>query len=183
MTDYRRVEPIAADHEVAEFDCGSEAQTGWLRQHALQAHRSDTAKVYVICPGGARRVAGYYALAAGSVAHDLAPPRLTKGIGRYPIPVVVLTRLGVDLRDQGQGLGSELVRDAILQTSLVARKIGIRALLIHAETVEAAQFYRRISTAFVASPADPQDLMLLMKDLRRTLEDVTTKGESRASDG
>lgn len=183
MTDYRRVEPIAADHEVAGFDCGSEAQTTWLRLHAYQAHRSDTAKVYVICRSGTRTVAGYYALAAGSVAHDFAPPRLTKGIGRYPVPVVVLTRLGVDLRDQGRGLGSELVRDAILQAAMVAGKVGVRALLIHAETEKAAQFYRRISTAFVASPAFPLDLMLLMKDLRRTLEDATANGEPQASDG
>ena len=70
MTEYRRVEPISADHDVEAFDCGSEAETQWLRRHALQAHRSDTAKVYVICRRGTNDVAGYYAMAAGSVSHD-----------------------------------------------------------------------------------------------------------------
>jgi GNAT superfamily N-acetyltransferase len=179
VTDYRRVGPLTADHDIADFDCGSDAQTTWLRRHALQAHRSDTAKVYVICRQGTRRVCGYYALAAGSVGHDKAPPRVTKGIGRYPIPVIILTRLGVDTREQGRGLGSELVRDALLQAASVARRVGVRALLIHTETPDAAAFYRRISSAFEESPSDPLHLVLLMKDLRHALGDVARSGEPR----
>jgi hypothetical protein len=49
---------------------------------------------------------GYYALSAGSIAHDDAPYRITKGIGRYPIPVIILTRLGVDVSEQGKRLGA-----------------------------------------------------------------------------
>ena len=176
MTEYRRVEPISADHDVEAFDCGSEAQTQWLRRHALQAHRSDTARVYVICRRGTNDVAGYYALSAGSVSHDRLPPRLTKGIGRYPVPVVILTRLGVDIRDQGRGLGQELVRDALLQAASVAARIGVRAVLIHAEASDAAAFYRRISTAFEASPTDPLHLVLLMKDLRATIASAAKSG-------
>ena len=112
MRAFERPEVLTADHDVALFDCGSDAQTTWLRQHALQAQRSDAARVYVVCAAGSRRVVGYYALAAGSIAHDSAAPRITKGLGRYPVPVVVLTRLGVDLAEQGRGLGQSLVRDA-----------------------------------------------------------------------
>jgi GNAT superfamily N-acetyltransferase len=177
VTDYRRVEPLEADHVVAGFDCGSEAQTDWLRQHALQAHRADTARVYVICRRGTREVVGYYALAAGSVSHDQAPARLTKGAGRYSVPVIILTRLGVDLGEQGRGLGFELVRDALLQAASVAAQVGVRALVISAETSEAAAFYRRISSAFEQSPTDPLQLVLLLKDLRQTLASVAA-GES-----
>ncbi len=172
MTDYGRVELLAPDHDVAAFDCGSEAQTLWLRRHALQAHQSDTAKVYVVCRRGTREVVGYYALAAGSVSHEQVPPRLIKGIGRYPIPVIIVTRLGVDLGVQRQGVGSELVRDALLQAASVAGKVGVRAIVIHAETPGAAAFYRRISAAFQESPTDPLHLVLLLKDLRRTIGDT-----------
>jgi hypothetical protein len=48
-----------------------------------------------------RRVAGYYALAAGSVAPATAPQRIAQRAGRYHQPVVILTRLGVDLSRQG----------------------------------------------------------------------------------
>jgi GNAT superfamily N-acetyltransferase len=183
VTGYRRVELLSADHDVSAFDCGSEAQSTWLRRYALQAHRADTAKVYVICRGGTNDVVGYYALAAGSVSHEHATPRLAKGIGRHPIPVIVLTRLGVDVSEQGKGLGSELVRDALLQTALVAGKVGVRALVIHAETPDAASFYRRISSAFEASPTDPLDLVLLMKDLRQTIGDATDLRARLADDG
>src|SRR4030067_899738 len=72
MRDSRFLAP-APDTE--GFDCGPEAQTSWLRRHALQANQSDAARVYVVCGAGTRLVVGYYALAAGSVAHDAGPPR------------------------------------------------------------------------------------------------------------
>jgi GNAT superfamily N-acetyltransferase len=179
VTDHGRVELLAADHDVAAFDCGSEAQTLWLRRYALQADRADTAKVYVICRRGTRQVVGYYALAAGSVSHEQVPPRLTKGIGRYPIPVIILTRLGVDLGVQRKGVGSELVRDALLQAASVARKVGVRAIVIHAETPGAAAFYRRITSAFQESPTDPLHLVMLLKDLRKTIGDAVDLVDAR----
>lgn len=172
MSRYGQVETLSSEHETAEFDCGSEAQTSWLRRHAVQASQSDTAKVYVVCRAGTRRVVGYYALAAGSVSHDSAPPRITRGLGRYPVPVILLTRLGVDTEEQGRGLGSALVRDALLQTASIAEKVGVRALLIHAETAEAAELYRRISPGFEPSPTDPLHLILLMKDLRAAIREA-----------
>ena len=172
MTRYGRIEPIAPDHDTLSFDCGSEEQTAWLVRHALQAHQSDTAKVYVICLGGSRSVVGYYALAAGPVEHAAAPPRLTKGVGRYPVPVVILTRLGVDLDEQGRGLGSALVRDALFQVAAIAERVGVRAMLIHAETPEAAAFYQRIDPGFEPSPTDPLHVILLIKDLRRAISDA-----------
>ena len=172
MTGYRPVEPLARDHGLEAFDCGSEEQTAWLRRHARQAHQSDTAKVYVVCPRDERRVAGYYALTAGSVAHEAVPPRVTTGIGRYPVPVIILTRLGVDLTEQGQGLGSALVRDALLQCASIADRAGVRALLVHAESEQAAGFYLRLGVGFEPSPTDPLHLLLLMKDLRQAIGDA-----------
>lgn len=172
MTRYGRIEPIAPDHDTHSFDCGSEEQTAWLVRHALQAHQSDTARVYVVCLDDSPSVVGYYALAAGAIEHSAAPPRLTKGVGRYPVPVVILTRLGVDLDHQGLGLGSALVRDALFQVAAIAERVGVRALLIHAETPEAAAFYQAIDPGFEPSPTDPLHVILLLKDLRRAIRDA-----------
>jgi hypothetical protein len=90
-------------------------------------------------------------------------------VGRHPIPVILLSRLGVDGRDQHQGLGAELVRDALLQTASVADRVGARALLVHAETADAARFYGRLDPAFEPGSTDPLHLVLLMKDLRRAV--------------
>ena len=169
MTAFDRIALLSPAHDVAAFDCGSDAQTDWLRRHALQAQQADTARVFVACVAGTPRVAGFYALAAGSVQAEQAPARLARGVGRYPVPVVVLARLGVDRDAQGQRLGSSLVRDAFLQTAAIAERLGVRALVIPAETPRAAAFYRGLDPAFEPMPGEPLHLVLLMKDLRKAI--------------
>lgn len=165
---YGQVEPISSEHLTSEFDCGSGAQTEWLRRHALQADRTDTSKVRVLTRAGDRRVVGYYALAAGSVELGNAPARVAKGMPRYPVPVVILTRLGVDVHEQGRGLGAALLRDALMRVASAAEEIGARALLIHCEDKSARAFYLHFGE-FEESPTDSLNLYLLMSDLRRTL--------------
>lgn len=160
------VERISAAHLTSDFDCGSEAQTTWLRRHALQADRTDTTRVWVVTLRSSRQVVGYYALSAGSVEHEAAPARVRKSMPRYPVPVIVLTRLGVDRSVQGQGVGRALVRDMLLRVAGAAGAIGARALLIHCESEEARSFYLHIAE-FEPSPTDPLHLFLLMRDLHR----------------
>jgi GNAT superfamily N-acetyltransferase len=182
---YAPIELLHADHELSAFDCGSVAQTDWLRERALQAQQADTARVYVACLAGQKRVVGYYALAAGSVRPEHSPARLIRGAGRYAIPVVLLTRLGVDVSEQGRGLGAALVRDALLQTAWIADRIGVRALLIHAQSEEAAAFYRHLTPEFEPSPTDPLHLILLVKDLRRGIAQaaIARSDERAVTDG
>lgn len=152
------------------FDCGSAAQSVWLAEHALRAHRAGLSRVYVVADTDHpdRRVVGYYALAAGSVAPADASPRLRQGAGRYHQPVVTLTRLGVDRTAQRAGLGRALVVDALRRIATAAEVIGVRAVLIHCESDSARDFYLRLAK-FEPSPTDPMHLLLLMKDLRRAL--------------
>ncbi len=162
------VVPLTAAHDTTTFDCGSRAQTEWLRRYALQAQSAGTSRVYVTTAPVSPVVLGYYALAAGSVEPAEAPDRLQKGTSRHSIPVVLLTRLGVDVRAQRLGLGAALVRDALLRVAAAADVIGVRALLIHAESDRARGFYEHLGE-FERSPTDPLHLILLMKDLRRSL--------------
>lgn len=167
---FSAVEPLSAARVLAGFDCGSPAQSAWLIEHALQAHRSGLSRVYVVrdLDQADERVVGFYALAAGSVAPADASPRLMRGAGRYHQPVVILTRLGVDRTAQGVGLGRALVVDALRRIAAAAEVIGVRAVLIHCETDAARDFYLRLAK-FEQSPTDPMHLLLLMKDLRRAL--------------
>jgi GNAT superfamily N-acetyltransferase len=168
LAEFALVIPLAPPHDTTAFDCGSKAQTEWLRRYALQAQTAGTSRVYVTTAPGSPTILGYYALAAGSVEPAEASDRLRKGTGRHPIPVVILTRLGVDIRAQGIGLGAALVRDALLRAAAAADVIGVRALLVHAESDSARAFYEHIAE-FEPSPTDPLHLVLLMKDLRRAL--------------
>ncbi|RZU50022.1 acetyltransferase (GNAT) family protein [Krasilnikovia cinnamomea] len=164
---FSAVEALTSGHVLAGFDCGSPAQSAWLVDHAMQAHRAGLSRVYVVSDPD-RRVVGYYALAAGSVAPADAAPRLRQGAGRYHQPVMILTRLGVDTSAQGAGLGRALVVDALRRIAAASDVVGVRAVLIHCESDAARAFYLRLAK-FEASPTDPMHLLLLMKDLRRAL--------------
>lgn len=176
MSRYGVLERLTPEHDTSEFDCGSEAQTSWLRKHALQAQAAETAAVYVVCAAESRRVVAYFALSAGSVKLSAAPPRVTRGTGRYAVPVILLARLGIDFSEQGRGLGRALLKEVLLRTSEAADTVGARALLIHAESNAARAFYQHLAE-FEPSPTDALHLFLLMKDLRATIEggdDVTS---------
>jgi len=115
------------------------------------------------------RVVAYYAWAMASLMVADAPPRLRAGGGRYPQPVALLARLGVDLEHEGRGIGAALVSDVIARLVVVGDAIGCRGLLIHAENDEARSFYRHLIPELEPSPTDRLHLVLLMKDARATL--------------
>jgi len=62
-----------------------------------------------------------------SIRSPVSGKSSARGLARYPIPVVILIRLGVDFSEQGRGLGSALVRDALLQVASIAQHVGVRA--------------------------------------------------------
>lgn len=111
----------------------------------------------------------YYAWCMGSISVKDAPQRLARGAGRYPQPIALLARLGVDLRHEGQGLGAGLLQDVVAKTLVLAERIGCRGLLVHAESTDARDFYLHLVPEFEVSPTDDLHLVLLMKDMRRTL--------------
>lgn len=156
-------EPLGPHHRLEGFDCGKPSLNDWLLRHARQAQSSGSAKTFVV--GEDERVAGYFSLTVGQVDTLEAPERFRKGMGLYPIPVVILARLAVDQRDRGRGIGTGLLKEAIRRTLMIAEQAGIRALLTHPMNEDAARFYRRFG--FEASPLREQQLLLLLKDARR----------------
>ena len=156
-------EPLAARHRLDGFDCGRPALNDWLLRHARQSQGSGSAKTFVVAQED--RVAGYFSLTVGQVDTLEAPERIRQGMGQYPVPVVILARLAVSAKDQGQGIGYGLLQDAIRRTILIAEQAGIRAMLTHPIDEEAAQFYTRFG--FISSPLREQQMLLLLKDARR----------------
>lgn len=161
----RAPESLGPAHQLEAFDCGKPALNDWLLRHAQQAQGSGSAKTFVVADGD--RIAGYFSLTVGQVDTLEVPERIRKGMGQYPIPVVILARLAVDRSYQGQGIGIGMLQDAIRRTLVIAEQAGIRALLTHPIDEQAAQFYGRFG--FIASPLREQQRLLLLKDARRWL--------------
>ncbi len=169
MSRYQPPELLAARHQLAGFHCRSEEQTTWLVEMARQAHGTGTTRVFVVTEVDQPHVVAYYAWCMASVAIADLPERLRRGAGRTPQPIALLARLGVDQPHEGQGLGAALLLDVITRVAGLGEAIGCRGLLVHAESEQARSFDGHLIPEFERSPTDPLHLLLLLKDIRRTL--------------
>jgi GNAT superfamily N-acetyltransferase len=161
-----RIEKLQRNHAIDAFDCGREALNRFLIRYALLNQQAQASQTYVGLFG--EEVVGYYTLVVGQVGYDDAPKRLTKGLARHPVPIMLLARLAVSTSWQGKGLGSGFLKDAMLRTLQAADIAGIRAFAVHAKDDAARAFYAHFD--FAPSPSDPYHLFRLVKDLRNLLK-------------
>lgn len=161
-----RIEKLTRQHAVDDFDCGEDALNRFLSRFALQNQQASASQTYVGLANGT--VIGFYTLVVGEVAYDDAPERLKKGLARHPVPLMLLARLAVSRGWHGQGVGSGLLKDAMLRTTQAAEIGGIRALAAHAKNDTACSFYEHFG--FIPSPTAPLHLFVLVKDLQRMID-------------
>jgi GNAT superfamily N-acetyltransferase len=159
----RRIEKLGSGHPVGDFDCGQPHLNNWFQRHAMTNQGANATQTYIGLVGDT--VVGYYSLAVGQVEHAEAAERLSKGLAKHPIPVMLLARLAVHKDWQKQGVGRGLMRDAFLRTIEAAKVAGIRALVVHAKDDDARRYYEQFD--FASSPTDPLHLWVLVKDLTK----------------
>ncbi|MCR6630676.1 MAG: GNAT family N-acetyltransferase [Magnetospirillum sp.] len=157
-----RIEKLRRDHHVEGFDRGKEPLNRFLARFALQSQSANSTQTYLALSGD--EVIGFYTLVFGDVAYDDTPDRLRKGVARHPIPLMILARLAVSRNWMGKGIGSGLLKDALIRTLAAAEIAGLRVFAVHAKDDEARAFYERFD--FMSSPGDPMHLFVLMKDIR-----------------
>ncbi len=158
--------PVSQEFDTSAFDCGVPALNDYLLKFAVQNHSNLSAKTFVALRGNA--VVGYYTLAAASAARHEPPERVTKGLARHPVPLILIARLAVAQTERGRGLGKALMKDALHRILRASEDFGCRAVLVHAKDATAKAFYEKCG--FTASPIEPQHLYLLLKDIRAVLK-------------
>jgi len=166
MNDRPRIEKLRRDHHVDLFDCGQEALNRFLVRYAFQNQQAEASQTYVALVGD--EVVGFSTLVVAQVEYDDAPQRLGKGLAKHPIPLMLLARLAIATSWQGKGLGSGLLKDAMLRTLQAADIAGIRAIAVHAKDDDARTFYERFG--FAAAPTDPYHLFVLLKVVHAILK-------------
>lgn len=157
-----QIDKLRKEHDTSAFRCGQESLDRFLDRFALPNQQAGASTTYVAL--SENRIVGFYSLAVGQVVYDDAPERLSKGLARHPVPVMLLARLAVDLDWQGKRIGAGLLKDALLRTLQAADIVGIRAIVVHAKNDEARRFYEHFG--FFPSPTDPYHLFRLLKDIR-----------------
>lgn len=152
-------EPLRPEHLVTVFSCGESVLDDWLKRRALANQASGASRTFVVTNEDSH-VMGFYALAAGAVAH-LEATRAIRQNMPDPVPVIVLARLAVDSQAQGMKLGAAMLQDAVQRCHLVTQHTGVRALLVHALNEGARRFYEHYG--FKSSPVHPMTLMLRLE--------------------
>ena len=159
-------------HDFSEFDCGEPALNTWLQQRALK-NESRYSRTYVVCDDA--KVVAYASISAGSVERTGAPKKMRRNAPDN-IPVSIIGRLAVSLSHKGQGLGRDLLSDALRRIASASRTIGIAAVLIHAKDDDAKAFYLSCAE-FIEFPEDSRILFLPMETLVTTFSLVDALDE------
>jgi GNAT superfamily N-acetyltransferase len=163
VSSYSGPDLLAADHIVDDFECGDDRLGVWLKRRARANQHSGASRTWVATDEN-RRVVGFYASSTAVIMRSSATKRAARN-QPDPIPALLLGRLAVDRRHQGQRLAAALLKHFLLKSLEVAEITGIRVLLVHAKDEHAAAFYRHHD--FEPSPVDDLTLMLVVSDVLR----------------
>jgi GNAT superfamily N-acetyltransferase len=152
-----RVEASSSSHDRSQFSSGSDPLDRYFREQASQDIKRRIATCLVAVNVESREIAGFYTLAAASVALTALAPDLARKLPRYPIvPAALLGRLAVGQSQQGKGLGGALLADAVLRMSRA--EFGRFCFSVDAKHEAAQRFYEH--HGFALLPGDVRRLCL-----------------------
>lgn len=159
------IERLGKRHERKGFDCGVESLSAFPHQYAAQNDRKGISRTYVATKENSVDVAGYFTLFGSVLDITELPEKLSRHLPRYSVPVVVLGRLAVDLRFQGQGLGGILLACALERIVDASELIGVYGAVADAVDDKAREFY--LAHDFVPLTDDPYHLLLPIAMVKR----------------
>lgn len=156
----RPPESLDNGHDCATFDCGAPTIDAWLRTQAHRNEAGGASRTYVVAVDGT--VVAFYSLSAFSLQRSTMTGRVSRNMPD-PIPAILIGRLAVDRSCSRQGIGTGLLRDALLRCRDISEDLGARVVAVEAIGEDAATFYE--ARGFDRSRSDPLLLTVLMKDI------------------
>ncbi len=159
-------EPLSKDHHARDFDCTKPPLNLWLQEQALRAQDAGVSRTYVWTTPGDYRIAAYYSLAPTEIRREEISRSLSGGSST--VPAYLLARLALDRSLHGQGLGGELLFDALEVIVKSAKIGGGRLIVVDALDEDATRFYLRHD--FQPVKDNPQRLVLKVATVRKNLE-------------
>lgn len=153
------IELLSDHHDTQSFDCGIESLNTFITTLATQYHRRNIGRTWVLTQPPAPEVLAYYTLSNGALQPGTLPANYQKKLPRrLPIPTMHIGRLAVDVRQKGRGLGRHMLLDALHQTWLQSKRVGIYAVEVRAIDDAARSFYAKFG--FGALVDDPLHMCL-----------------------
>lgn len=155
--------PLQEGHDINSFDCGVEALNTYLKHYARQTQKRQGARTYVVAEDN--RVIAYYTIVFGGIDWKDAPDHVRKGLGKYPIPVMIVARLAVDKGWAHKGLGNSLLLDAVDRAIAASEIAGLRAVVVDAKDDTAKSFYEK--RGFRPWPIGSNRLFVTLLELKK----------------
>lgn len=156
------IEALTADHDVTDFDCGTDSLNNFLKFTAKKNSQRNLGKTFLALDDG--NIVGYYALTSGTVEVD-AVPDVTS---RFPIPVTIIPALAVASHLQSGGtVGPFLLKDALVRAYEVSKQVGSFAVTLDARDDRAKKFYLR--NGFTELLDGERHLFIPMKAIEKIL--------------
>lgn len=110
--------------------------------------RRGAAITYVLCEAASPQVVTFYSVSAHSIGFTLLPEDVARRLARYPsVSALLIGRLAVDERRQGQGLGREVLLRALARATRLSEEIGVAAVVVDALDDATAGFYAKYGFA------------------------------------
>jgi GNAT superfamily N-acetyltransferase len=143
------VRALRESDERSGFRCGNDSLDRFFRSFAGQNQfRHHLGVTYVAAEG--ERILGFATVAPGHLEIDALPAAARRKLPRYPLPILRLGRLAVDLSVQGRGLGTRLLRFVLELALEMDGKYGCAGVVVDAKP-ESVAFYARFG--FIALDA------------------------------
>ncbi|MDP3516067.1 MAG: GNAT family N-acetyltransferase [Pseudohongiella sp.] len=163
------IEVLSHRHHRETFDCGYELLDNYLKHYATQDIKRRLNRVFVaVDSNSSGRLCAYYGLCAGTVDASSLPQEMSKRLPKYPVPVVLLSRLAVDREYQGQGLGTIMLVDALRRIIHASDVLAVYAVVVDAIDVRAADFYKQFG--YIPLPSNPLKLFIPVDSIRQLVE-------------
>ena len=161
-----RIEALSGERGRSQFASGSEALGRYFREQASQDVRRRIATCFVAVDAESEDLLGYYTLAATNVALSQRDAQIARKLPRYPVvPAVLLGRLAVAWKYQGQGIGGVLLADALKRTARA--EFGVFAWVVDAKDDPGQRFYEHFG--FTLLPGEGPRLWLPINGALRRL--------------
>jgi len=126
----------------SSFSCGDIAIDYYFQRFAGQNQFKHFVGTTYISTDDSK-IFGFITVSAGSLMRDNLPKTIQKKFPAYPLPILNITRLGVDLKYQNQGVGKELIVTAFKLAIEQKKRFGCIGVVVDAK-VEAVEFYKKL---------------------------------------
>jgi len=142
---------LSTKHSKENFTCGKEMLDNYLHVQAKQDVKRKLTACFILSDNEVT-VKGFYTLSNTSVNRDFLPESIIKKLppSYKHLPATLLGRLAIDINYKGQGIGSNLLMDALKRSYHNSLQIPSMAVIVDPLDEEAITFYNHFG--FIVLP-------------------------------